>query len=65
MLSALLNFLLPKPQDTLDQYITSKNPQSTADVDFWIAEYDNRRRIINRFLADGDTASASWYRSNY
>ena len=66
LLTALINFLartmLPSPQDTLDEYIASKNPQSQTDVEFWIAEYDNRQRQINRFLANGDAASASWYR---
>lgn len=66
LLTALINFLartmLPSPQDTLDTYIASKNPQSQTDVEFWIAEYDNRQRQINRFLANGDAASASWYR---
>lgn len=66
LITALFNFLartmLPSQQDTLDSYIASKNPQSQADVEFWIAEYDNRQRQINRFLANGDAASASWYR---
>lgn len=66
LLTALMNFIsrvfLASQQDTLDTYISSKNPQSQADVEFWIAEYDNRQRQINRFLANGDGASASWYR---
>lgn len=66
LLTALMNFIsrtfLPSAQDELDRYISSKNPQSQAEVEFWIAEYDNRQRQINRLLANGDTTRAAWYR---
>lgn len=49
---------------TLEQYITSKNPTSTGDVEFWTAEYDNRNRQINRAVANGDLLAANWLRQN-
>lgn len=46
-------FLNPPYQSEVERYLLSKNPQSPGDVDFWLAEYDNERRIQARFIATG------------
>ena len=30
-------------QDSLDSYISSKSPRSTAEVEYWQREYDKRQ----------------------
>lgn len=57
MLKTLLNWLssafAPESyQSELEAYIASKNPQTQADVDHWLAEYDNERRLRARFIAN-------------
>lgn len=39
-------------QSNLEAYLEAKNPQSPGDVDHWIAEYDNERRLRARFIAE-------------
>jgi hypothetical protein len=31
-------------QDSVENYVASKSPKSTAEVEYWIREYDTRRR---------------------
>ena len=31
-------------QDHIDYYIASKNPKSTAEVEYWIRHYDQHQR---------------------
>lgn len=31
-------------QDGIDAYITSKNPTTASEVDYWIREYDQHRK---------------------
>ncbi len=31
-------------QDSVEHYVASKHPKSTAEVEFWIREYDQRRQ---------------------
>jgi hypothetical protein len=50
-IAALQEFLNPPRISDLESYILSKNPQTTGDVDFWTAEYDNERRIRSRQIA--------------
>lgn len=31
-------------QDSVEYYVASKHPTSTAEVEYWIREYDTRRK---------------------
>lgn len=31
-------------QDSVESYVTSKNPTNTAEVEYWIREYDQHRK---------------------
>ena len=31
-------------QDSVEYYVASKHPKSTAEVEYWIREYDTRRK---------------------
>jgi hypothetical protein len=52
-------------QSELETYLASKPITSSGDVDYWIAEYDNRRRMISRCIANGDGAGAAHLRQWY
>jgi hypothetical protein len=46
-------FLKPATyQSELEDYLKSKNPQTPGDVDHWLAEFDNERRLRARFIAN-------------
>jgi len=58
MLKAILNWLSKifgpvTYQSELEAYLEAKNPQSPGEVDHWIAEYDNERRLRARSIANG------------
>ena len=36
-------FIAQSYQDQLDSFVASKNPQTTADVEHWIRQYDSRK----------------------
>ena len=52
-------------QSELEAYLASKPITSPGDVDYWLAEYDNRRRMINRCLVNGDGRGAAHIRQYY
>ena len=31
-------------QDSVEYYVASKNPKTTAEVEYWIREYDTHRK---------------------
>ena len=37
-------FNAPSYQDNVEYYVASKQPKSTAEVEYWIREYDLRRK---------------------
>ncbi len=49
----------------LERFLATKDLQSPADVEFWMNEFDNRRRNINRCLAVGDHNGAAFIRKYY
>ncbi len=56
-------FEAPNPQTEFEEFIKSKNPTTTAEVDFWAQEYDNRRRFANKLRSRGEYTAARWYMS--
>lgn len=49
MISALLAwakslFATRSYQDSVEHYVASKHPKSTAEVEYWIREYDQQRK---------------------
>lgn len=52
-------------QTELERYLADKGCSSPADVEHWIAEFENRRRMINRCLVNGDTVGAAHIRQYY
>lgn len=52
-------------QSELEAYLASKSIQTPGDVDYWLAEFDNRKRMINRCLANGDSQGATHIRQYY
>lgn len=51
LLAKIKSYLNPPQQSEIERYISSKNPQTPGDVDHWLAEYDNERRIRSRDFA--------------
>lgn len=49
----------------LERYIVSRDPQSISDVEAAIASYDERQRLLNRSLIDGDVVQYRWLLNNY
>ncbi len=47
----------------LEKYIEDKNPQTSEELEFWMAEYDNRKMIYNRYIANGDVESARQFQN--
>lgn len=47
-------------QSDLDNWIRSKNPTTPAELDFWLREYDERRRQYTRFMSSGHYDKARW-----
>jgi hypothetical protein len=39
-------FTAPSYQDELDAYVTSKYPTTTAEVEHWIRQYDQRKEWL-------------------
>lgn len=40
MFRKIINWFNRKPQQDVERFISSKNPQSPADVDYWLRQYD-------------------------
>lgn len=40
-------FSTPSYQDDIEYYVTSKQPKSTAEVEYWIQHYTYHRRDSN------------------
>ena len=36
-------FAAPSYQGSVEQYVASKNPTTTAEVEHWIRQYDSRK----------------------
>ena len=51
MLYTLFRLLFPPKLSSLEEYLASKNAQTPEEVNFWIAEYDNERRLRSRQVA--------------
>lgn len=45
-LTNLLSFFKFSHRDHLDAYIASKNPQNSAEVDYWMREYDRKTKFM-------------------
>lgn len=69
MLLALLNWLKKSfasdHRSELERYLDDKGCTSTADLEYWMAEFENRRRHINRCLVNGDKIGAAHIRQYY
>jgi hypothetical protein len=59
--NALRSFFSANTKSDLERYLESKNITSSQDLDFWISEYDNQVRLMNRSFASGDGRNISFY----
>ena len=39
-------FATPSYQDDVEYYVASKQPKSTAEVEYWIREYDQHKKDV-------------------
>jgi hypothetical protein len=46
LLERLAKFFQSQPKSDLDVFISSKKPQSAADVEYWQKQWDHGRRNI-------------------
>jgi hypothetical protein len=44
----------------LDDFLESKNITSISELEYWMAEYDHRKRIHSRLISQGKLGEASW-----
>lgn len=43
-IAELLALLLkPAPQSELDRFVSSKNPTTSAEVNYWVTEFDRKK----------------------
>lgn len=47
----------------LERFLEDKNPQTHEDLEFWMAEFENRKRVYNRYIANGDVESARQFQN--
>ncbi len=69
MLTAILGWLretfAEDHRTELERFLASKELHTPQDVEFWMAEFDARRRTINQHLANGDHNGAMFIRKYY
>lgn len=47
LLKSIMNlFSTPSQQSQLEHYITSKNPTSPAEVDYWARQYEANQAVL-------------------
>jgi hypothetical protein len=63
--TAIHKWLTPSYQSELDRYISSKNPQTTEDVEFAIKQFDERNRTVNYLHQRGEYNTARWVKETY
>lgn len=44
----------------LDDYLESKNITSISELEYWMAEYDRRKRVSARLISEGKLSEARW-----
>lgn len=47
-------------QERLDKYLESKRITTTAELEYWMKEYDLRKRLYSRFISEGRLQEARW-----
>lgn len=61
MLIAILKSLFTVRQKTdIETFLADKNPQTREDLEFWLAEYDNRVRMASRLRSEGRYIEANY-----
>jgi hypothetical protein len=53
-------FDVDTPQHELDDYLESKNITNIVELEYWMAEYDRKKRIRSRLISEGKFREASW-----
>jgi hypothetical protein len=53
-------FDVDTPQQELDDYLESKNINSIVELEYWMAEYDRKKRIRSRLISEGKYREAAW-----
>lgn len=56
---------LTQTKSDIERYIEAWNPQTISDVDAAIQSYDERQRLLNRSLINGDVMQYRWLLNNY
>lgn len=47
-------------QVELDRYLESKNITTAAELEYWMKEYDLRKRVYSRLVSEGKLNAAKW-----
>ena len=65
MLNKLKKLFATDTRSELDQYLSTKEMHTVQDVEFWTQEFDNRQRVLNRYVANGDIYNAEHIKRYY
>lgn len=62
-IKSILNYVFSDPEKNayeLDSYLESKHITTTAELEYWMKEYDLRKRMYSRLLSEGKITEARW-----
>lgn len=60
ILALLKKVFAPKPVSELEAYLNKQDLHTTADVEFYIRKFDERRAVLNRHIANGNMGRYYW-----
>ena len=54
----LRNTFVTSDKTELEEFLEGRNLETQADVEFWMQEYDNRRRLASKMMSKGEYLAA-------